>query len=327
MKSLKIALFVLCAVLLSSCNSCSKKRNLNFSPTNSFDENIAVVTQIIESRSSKEQTKSNHEKSTYDIYFYIKKLTEYDIVNINAEVSVISKDGFGSEKSLDAKKLEGYTTILSTLNVLNTSTNEFAINAVDVNEKNGKLIHINKIPEKIFIKVTYDVLVNDKLYPRELKYLINYEQVNIKKFNDFEYRSVNSKIIDSKDDCLEIKFSKTSIEENEDIQALDEFKFLKLTEIEENLPNNVKVKNIRINVVGEIGEKSMISSKYFKNYINLFTYDGTLMFYSNNKSISNSRSVTVDKNYQINKIYFQIFAELDNGDTLNYNYYILSEDL
>jgi hypothetical protein len=50
-------------------------------------------------------------------------------------------------------------------------------------------------------------------------------------------------------------------------------------------------------------------------------------FYSNDKSISNSRSVTVDKNYQINKIYFQIFAELDNGDTLNYNYYILSEDL
>jgi hypothetical protein len=304
-----------------------KKRNLNFSPTNSFDENIAVVTQIIESRSSKEQTKSNHEKSTYDIYFYIKKLTEYDIVNINAEVSVISKDGFGSEKSLDAKKIEGYTTILSTLNVLNTSTNEFAINAVDVNEKNGKLIHINKIPEKIFIKVTYDVLVNDKLYPRELKYLINYEQVNIKKFNDFEYRSVNSKIIDSKENCLEIKFAKTSIEEKEDIPALDEFKFLKLTEIEENLPNDVKVKNIRINVVGEIGEKSMISSKYFKNYINLFTYDGTLMFYSNNKSISNSRSVTVDKNYQINKIYFQIFAELNNGDTLNYNYYILSEEL
>ena len=80
--------------------------------------------------------------------------------------------------------------------------------------------------------------------------------------------------------------------------------------------------NIKIDVVGEISNKSKVNKEYFSDYIALFTYEGALV-----TNIANSRSVKVSEDYKVNKVYFRILVELENGEKLNYNYYVLVSEL
>ena len=99
------------------------------------DKNIAVVNQIIEKRSSKEETKTDYEKSEYDIYFYIKRITSSDIVDLFVEVGVETAEGINYYQSDGKKSLDRSVTICSTIKFTNTNEKKVAVNEIEINEK------------------------------------------------------------------------------------------------------------------------------------------------------------------------------------------------
>ena len=300
----------------------SKGANFNAYTDKPYDDNIAIVTQVIEKRSSKEETKTDYEKSEYDIHFYIKKTSSIDIKDLYTYVSVETKDGIGYVQSSSGKKMEGSTTIVSTIKVSNSSSNKFAINEVTKEEDSDKIIHTNKIPDKIYVKVVYNAVVNAEVTAHEINYTVDYNEVNTNGFENFEYREIEATKIASKDDCLSIKFTRRDIEKTDNAPEYDEFRFSQLRIEKEKLPANVTIENIKIDVVGEISNKSKVNKEYFSDYIALFNYEGALV-----TNIANSRSVKVSEDYKVNKVYFRILVELENGEKLNYNYYVLASEL
>ena len=284
----------------------------------SYDENIAVVTQIIEKRSSKEETKTDYEKSEYDIHFYIKRITSLDIADLFVEVGVETTEGINYYQS-DKKSLEHSVTICSTIKFTNTNEKKVAVNEIEINEKTGEITHINRIPKKLHIKLFYSVARNVTREPKELKYTIDYTGINTNGFEEFEKRDIESNQIAPFNDCLAIKFTRKVVEETDTSLKYDEFKFGQLNIQTDKLPTNVSIEKVKIEVVGEISNKSKVNTEYFSNYISLFTYEGTLV-----ANIANSRSVKVDIDYKVEKVYFRIFVELENGVKLNYNYYVLA---
>ena len=300
----------------------SKGANFNAYTDKPYDDNIAIVTQVIEKRSSKEETKTDYEKSEYDIHFYIKKTSSIDIKDLYTYVSVETKDGIGYVQSSSGKKMEGSTTIVSTIKVSNSSSNKFAINEVTKEEDSDKIIHTNKIPDKIYVKVVYNAVVNAEVTAHEINYTVDYNEVNTNGFENFEYREIEATKIASKDDCLSIKFTRRDIEKTDNAPEYDEFRFSQLRIEKEKLPANVTIENIKIDVVGEISNKSKVNKEYFSDYIALFTYEGTLV-----ENIDRLRSVKVNIDYKVEKIYFRILVDLENGEKLNYNYYVLASKL
>lgn len=300
----------------------SKGANFNAYTDKPYDDNIAIVTQVIEKRSSKEETKTDYEKSEYDIHFYIKKTSSIDIKDLYTYVAVETKDGIGYVQSSSGKKMEGETTIVSTIKVSNSSSNEFAINKVTKEDDTDKIIHTNKIPNKIYVKVVYNAIVNEEVTAHEINYVVDYNEVNTSGFENFEYREIESTKIASKEDCLSIKFTRRDIEKTDNAPEYDEFRFSQLRIEKEKLPANISIENIKIEVVGEISNKSKVNTEYFSDYISLFTYEGALV-----TNIANSRSVKVSEDYKVNKVYFRILVELENGEKLNYNYYVLVSEL
>ena len=73
------AIFALAFFIVSITD---KGANFKDYKENYKDENIAVVTQIIEKRQNKKQTKTDFEKSSYDIYFFVKKISSIEIKNL-----------------------------------------------------------------------------------------------------------------------------------------------------------------------------------------------------------------------------------------------------
>ena len=76
------------------------------------DENIALVTQVVEKRKNSKQTGTAYEESAYDLYFYIKKITSADLENIYIYVAVETEDGIQYVQSTSEKTLKGSTALL-----------------------------------------------------------------------------------------------------------------------------------------------------------------------------------------------------------------------
>ena len=70
------------------------------------------------------------------------------------------------------------TSVISTISVLNSTSNSFAVNQVE--EKDGVVTHINKIPENFYIKVAYEKVVSGETTNHELNYKIKYDDINKK---------------------------------------------------------------------------------------------------------------------------------------------------
>ena len=318
------AIFVVALLIVKSTN---KGANFEKYSSKPYDDNIAVVTQVIEKRSSKEETDTDYEKSEYDIHLYIKKLSSVDVKNLYAYFAIETAEGVRYVQSTSAKNMEGSTTIISTIKVSNSSSNKFAVNEITVDEEHDEVIYMNRIPDKIYVKIIYDTIVENETTPNELNYTVDYNKVNTQGFENFEYRSIESTKIESKEDCLEIKFIRKDVEATTTAPKCDEFRFSQLRVASSKLPANVKIENIKIEVVGEISNKSMVDKEHFSEYISLFTYEGALKANVANPSISNSRSVKVNKEYKIDKVYFRISVEFENGEKANYNYYVLTSEL
>lgn len=295
---------------------------------NTADENIAVVTQIVEKRKNSKQTKTEYEESAYDLYFYIKKKTSVNLENIYVYVAVETEEGIRYVQSSSAKSLTGSSTILSTISILNASNSDFAVN--EVVDEEGTIKHINKIPENLYIKVSYDKVVNDQKTPCELNCKIKYDDINKEKFDDYEKRDIittsggATQNIDCKNDYISIKFLKIFNEKTNTAEAYNDYRISNVKRVINNLPTNVAVSKIKIEVTAEITNESLLNKEYFSKYVKLFVYEGSLVA---NSDIANSRTVSLADEYEVEKVYFNLEIELENGEQQNIKYYVLTSEL
>lgn len=290
------------------------------------DENIALVTQIVEKRKNSKQTSTDYEESAYDLYFYIKKITSADLENIYIYVAVETEDGIRYVQSSSAKTLTGSSTVLSTISILNSSNNDFAVN--EVVDEDGVTKQINRIPEKIYVKVVYDKIVDKESTPNELNCLINYDDVNKENFENFEKREIittsngSTQSIDSKNDFIAIKFLKIFYEKDGNQVAYNDYRISSVKKINSNLPTNVAIEKIKLEVTAEITNENLLNKSYFSKYVKLFVYEGSLA-----SDISNSRTVSLADEYNVEKIYFNIEIQLENKEIHTFKYFVLTSEL
>ena len=311
------AVFAIALVIVSFNDKGANFKNYS---DKTADENIALVSQIVEKRKSNKQTKSDYEESSYDLYFYIKKLTSADLENIYIYVAVETDEGISYVQSTSEKTLKGTSTVLSTISILNSSNSDFAVNEV-VNE-DGVIKQINKIPERFYIKVVYNKIVDKNSTPCELNCKIEYDDVNKEKFDDYELRSILTNSIETKNDFVSIKFLKIFYEKDGSNVAYNDFRISNVKRITANLPTNVAISKIKLEVTAEITNTKIVNEKYFSKYVKLFVYEGSLV-----SDISNSRTVSLAEEYDVEKIYFNVEVELENKEVHTFKYYVLTSQL
>lgn len=292
----------------------------------SSDENIALVTQIIEKRKNSEQNGTDYEKSTYDLYFSLKKTsTTIDLKNIYIYVAVETDEGIRYVQSSTAKDLTSTSTILSTISITNSSSGSFAVN--EVTKEDDVVKHINKIPETLYVRVSYDKVVDKENIPFELNCKINYDDINKESFEGYEQRGIvttssnSTDYISYKEDVVQIKFLKIFNEEENSVDYSD-YRISNVKIVKNNLPENVSMKKIKLEVFAEITNEELLTKKYFSKYVKLFVYEGTMI-----ADINNSRTASLAEDYKVEKIYFNLEVELDNGEVRNSKFYVLTSDL
>ena len=287
----------------------------------SFDENIAVVTQVIEKRKNSNQTDTGYEESVYDFYFYIKKISSLDLTDISVSVDVKTKDGIKSSKSITSKDLQGPMTIVSTISITN-----FLVNKVVIEE--GKIKNINEIPEFLYFKISYNIIVNEQVESCELNYKIKYDDVTKESFNGYEQRQVivsssnTTQYVDYKNDYVSMKFLKVPVETSGNTVKYSDYRLSNVKIVKNNLPKESSISKIKVEVFAEIGNEAMITKDYFSKYVKLFVYEGALA-----ADITNSRTSSLADEYNVEKVYFNVEIELSNGDSANYKFYVLTSDL
>lgn len=290
------------------------------------DENIAIVTQIIEKRKNSKQTETDYEESVYDLYFYIKKTSTVDLNDIYVYVAVETEEGIRYVQSTSSKELKGTTSITSTISITNSSAGDFAVN--EVVEEDGNVKRINKIPQNVYVRVSYDKVENKEDIACELNYKFKYDDVNKESFEDYEQRKIlttssdKTNCIDYKQDYVSIKFLKVPVETSSNSVTYSDFRLVNVKKVPSNLPNNAVISKIKIEVFAEITNEELITKEYFSKYVKLFVYEGTLA-----ADIASSRTASLADEYKVEKVWFNIEIELDNGDSANYKYYVLTSDL
>ncbi len=292
----------------------------------SFDENIAVVTQVIEKRKNSNQTDTGYEESVYDFYFYIKKTSTLDLNDIFVSIVVKTENGIKYVKSTSGRNLEGATTILSTISITNSSAGDFAVN--EVTKEGDAVKHIDKIPQIVYVSVSYDKVVERQDVACELNYKFEYDDVTKESFDDYEQRNIivssnnTTQYVEYKNDYVSMKFLKIPVVTSSDTVKYSEYRLSNVKIVKNNLPANTSISKIKIEVFAEIGNEAMITKDYFSKYVKLFVYEGALA-----ADITNSRTSSLADEYNVEKVYFNVEIELSNGDSANYKFYVLTSDL
>ena len=291
------------------------------------DENIAVVTQVVEKRKNNKQTKTDYEESVYDLYFFIKKTSTLDLNDIFVYVAVETEDGIRYVQSTSGKELKGSTTITSTISITNSSAGDFAVNEVTTEDDVVK--HINKIPQTVYVRVSYDKVVDKQDIACELNYKFDYDDVTKETFDDYEQRNivvsgsgVTQNIERKNNEFISIKFLKVPVETSSNEIKYSDYRLVNVKKALNTLPEGTIISKLKIEVFAEITNESILTKEYFSKYVKLFVYEGALP-----ADISSSRTSSLADEYKVEKIYFNVEIELSDGETANYKYYVLTKDL
>ncbi len=315
------AVFTIAFLIVSATNKGVNFKDYADEPS---DENLAVITQILEKRENSRQNGTDYEKSVYDLYFYVKKIRSVDLKNIFIYVAVETEEGITYVQSSTKKDLTSSSSVISTISILNSSK-EFAVNKIEDND--GEITQINKIPENLYIKVSYDEVKDSELMHKEFNFKIKYDDIDKEKFNDFEERDVitegsDSGCIQFKQDYLKLKFIKIYNEKTDKKPAYNDYRISSVKKVSSNLPLNVSIKSLKIEVTAEITNESLLNEKYFSKYVKLFVYEGDYA-----ADIANSRTVSLAEGYKVEKVYFNIEVELENGNTEVFKYFVSTNKL
>ena len=290
----------------------------------SQDENIAVVTQVLEQRKSAKELSAEYEKSEYNVHFFIKKTNSSNLTDIYVYVAAETEEGIRYVQSTSAKSLEGSATVSSTIKVTNGSSksSKFAVNEIIVEDEN--VTHLNRIPKAFYVKVAYKETVNKEKVQHELNFKVDYNKAkDSENYDSFEKRNVTENEIELKSDYISISFGKIYYEKSSSVKvAYNEFRLKSINIIKANLPSNVSISTIHIAVTAKITKTELVNSKYFSENVRLFDYQGTLV-----SPISNSRSCNLSDEYDVEKIYFDVTITLENGSVQHNQFYVVTAEL
>ena len=157
---------------------------------------------------------------------------------------------------------------------------------------------------------------------------LRYDDINKEKFEGFEKRDILTTSndatdkIDSKNDYIAIKFLKLPKLNQESTEDYNDYRISTLRIVKSNLPTNVAISKIKLEVTAETTNFTQSDTKHFSKYVKLFVYEGALV-----ADIPNSRTVSLAEEYKVEKIYFDIEVELENGKVENFKYYVLTSEL
>ena len=128
----------------------------------------------------------------------------------------------------------------------------------------------------------------------------------------------------SKDDIFKIKMTHTTTDATSTKPEYDNIKLNFLEINTSKLENDETVVDSSINIYGLVGNEKNVTSKYFSKYVKLFSYNGYLNL---ERSIRTTRTVAIDKNYEIDKLYVTAEIKLSSGKTVKTNYFVDVKDL
>ena len=319
-----IAIFVVAILIVNSSNK-QTKRFEGYSSV-PYNDDITLNVQVLENRQSTKETKTDYEYSKYDVYLFVTKKIEGDITDLYVYLSSKSGKNYSYTETATSKSIKGTASYQSSAISMLNSTTPFAYVQVLVDD-DGNIKEVNdKAPEEMYVKVSYKVQYSgeEKINEKELNYKFSFDDLKIKtsEFEKYEAREIGTTYIKGQDDKLNIKVYKTVTDATSTLPAFDNFKISIVDTNADNMEANTTINKIDMSVYGVITNKNNITSKYFDEYVRLFYYTGSV-----NRGIRATRTATISQEYGIEKLYFTINVELNNGKTYNYKYYVNVNDL
>lgn len=317
-----IVLFSLTVLVINNSFKPNRLKGYSNSPS---DEFITMNAQVIEVRKTAKEEESDYEYTKYDLRLFLTKLKNVAIENIYAFVTVETKNGKYSYTETSSSRSMGEGTYQnSAISFLNAST-AFAYKKATVEDEKLKEFK-DYTPSKIAIKLNYDVKVDKKTVDsngapitvkenehHELNYIFDYDQVKVNQFSKYEEREVTSDGFKVNTEPFQLKVLRTT----STTANTETYKVYALKTVKENLPEGVTIKKANVVVTGVVTNKDAITSEYFDEYVNLFTYNGAM---NAERPITTSRDTTISRDYKIEKIYITSTIELSNGKKVNTNY-------
>lgn len=326
-KILALLLFTIIIALLSFLLINGKKQKEWFEGygNNPYDENVFISVRVSETRQSEKENKTDYESSYYNAYIQITKINaDAKIDNIVYYVSTTAENNV-------RKSADNYSS--STKDSINTSyTTE---NFTKIAEKkivvtDEKESFVNEEPEKIYVRVTYTMKLNNETTNHELKYATDLAKVKEIKENKFEEKEViksddKFKVKNTTKVPFDLSISKTKSDSSSKEEVKKDSYAVNLTINLTNLGSNgVNYNNNSNKYVPEIKVEIFAKTKeladknnFIPNYVRLASFVGTL---------TNARSLTVnptlDERYEVEEIFVFTYYRYANGKETTEQYKI-----
>lgn len=306
-----VLIFALAVLIINANKSTDRFKDYQSKPE---DEYVSLNLQVIEARKSKEQTNTEYEKSNYDMSLFVIKKQVSKITNLYSYIAIETQDDkYGYTQSTSPKTMDHGTYTNQTMTFLNSST---SFSFKSITNEDGKLNINDKTPDKVYVKLSYDIEIGEIDKHVELNYVCNINKLVTKDFDNAETREVAVGVVDPKSDYVTLKMTKSLTKPENGVNTTN-FKITSVSVNTKNLPEGAKIESFRMNVYALVKNESMVNEKYFSKYINIFSYYGAL---DARRAISATKTCSLDTNYEIDEIFVNMEVKLDNGNTQNVTY-------
>ena len=258
-----------------------------------YDDQIALNIRDIENRKSKlstgrEDEEGQHEKSTHDLHI--------QLVKLRANTSIKNIKIYLAAKTLDnGYRYDEYTSSSKEMSTLTytslTSFTTFATKEIKELTKNGKKEEylFDETPIEYYIRISYTL--NDEKEERVLAYKTKALSFNQEKtFKNVEIRNIdnnNANYIESKDDPIKLKVTKTLISEESSLK---------------------EIKEDRLRVEFKVNSENLNKYKYDSDYLE----KNNLISIELPKGPNDDDAWNVEP--EINDIKFEIYGKIKNND-------------
>ena len=289
---IKIFIIVLFSIILLSFGK-SKINRFSEYQDKAYDDQIALNIRDIENRKSKlstgsEDEEGKHEKSTHDL--------QIQLVKLRANTSIKNIKIYLAAKTLDnGYRYDEYTSSSKEMSTLTytslTSFTTFATKEIKELTKNGKKEEylFDETPIEYYIRISYTL--NDEKEERVLAYKTKALSFNQEKtFKNVEIRNIdnnNANYIESKDDPIKLKVTKTLISEESSLK---------------------EIKEDRLRVEFKVNSENLNKYKYDSDYLE----KNNLISIELPKGPNDDDAWNVEP--EINDIKFEIYGKIKNND-------------
>lgn len=293
-----------------------------------YNEDLYMNVQVYEVRQDKEETKTDFEYVKYDmgVSFY-KQQAGSNISNLYVYVGTKTKDGkYSYNYSRSSSTLSSGTYKTGAIQLLNSST-QFAYKKI-TKDDNNKIIIEDYTPEEVYVKVKYNISYKDDpnqvVHAKELNYKFKFKELDTNDFKNYEQLTINydvsnSKFITTSDSVFSLKVKHTEKDKTSSTVAYDSYTFSKFEMKNAKLEEGENILDSRLSIYGKIDNSNSTDSKYFNNYIRLFSNYGAK---ERSTYVSSERLVNISKSYGVKTLYFNIYLKTSNDRVFEYKYFV-----